>query len=242
MSHYDLLPDEAFDNAPEEDSDKFVFLARAAQKNLQRMLDDSQAGYFADDVKAHFIATVLSLADTLDIRGMPGVSAPYNESDYSKVQVALSGMLVKARLRNNLLAKPHSVQLGTVTREKIRLEVEQLRVYIEEASLSDAKKQALNDKLDELLAELEHRRLSFARTMAIAASIMGVVGGSAGAIAAAPKIPAGVSFIVSLIGLDKAQEDEEQLRLAPPPKALFGPSTKVPSNRFADDLDDDVPF
>lgn len=242
MSLYELIPDEAYDNAPDEDADQFVYLARIAQTNLQRMLDDSQSRDFESELRSHFMATVSSQAEALGIGELPVVQPPTSEGEYTRYQIVLSGLLAKARLRGRIIGKPHSVQLGKITREKIRQEIEQLKVYVAEADLTDAKRSALTDKLDDLLTELQHTRMSFARTMAIAASIMGVVGGSAGAIAAAPKIPAGVSYIISLIGLDKEREDAEIARLAAPIKAITSYVEPARAGGFSDDLDDDVPF
>jgi hypothetical protein len=189
------------------------------------------------------MAVIVGTADALGVTGLPSTHPTFEYSEYQTFQVHLAGIVAKVRLQKNLVAKPHSVELGHVSRAKIRQEVDQLRTYIASADLTDAKRTALNDKLDELLIELDHRRLSFARTMAIAASIMGVVGGSAGAIAAAPKIPAGIAYIMGIIGQDKDKEDLEVKRLAPPPRAIPAPAARVvPFGGFADDLDDDVPF
>lgn len=253
MSAYDLIPEETYENLPEEDADKFVLLVRTAQANLQRMLDDSNAREFSDELRSQFMATIQGIAEALGAAGLSEIRPSAEYGDYTHFQVLLAGILARTRLRSDLIAKPHSVELGRVTRAKIRQEVDQLRAYIEEADLTPAKRTALNDKLDELLVELDHRRLSFAKTMAIAASIMGTIGGTAGAIAAAPKIPTGVSFIISLIGQDKEHEDAEIARLAPPPLAISSSKSTPPSRGFAtggfgsgggfaDDLDDDVPF
>ncbi|EZP57280.1 hypothetical protein [Sphingomonas sp. RIT328] len=250
MSAYDLIPEETYANLPEEDADKFVTLVRTAQSNLQRMLDDSNARDFSDELRSQFMATIQGIAEALGVTGLSEIRPTIEYGDYTRFQVILAGIVAKTRLRSDVLAKPHSVALGRVTRAKIRQEVEQLRTYVDEADLTPAKRAALNDKLDELLAELEHRRLSFAKTMAIAASIMGTIGGTAGAIAASPKIPAGISFIISLVGQDKEQEDAEIARLAPPPLAIAAPK-QAPSSTGGygggygfshEDLDDDVPF
>lgn len=246
MSTYDLIPDEIYDTLPDEDVDRFVILVRTAQANLQRMLDDSNSSDFSDELRNQFVATIQGCAEALGVEGLGDLSPATRYSDYSQFQVRLAGIVARTRLRGNLLSKPHSVELGNVTRAKIRQEVEQLRVYITQSDLTAKKQTALHDKLDELLGELDHRRLSFARTMAIAASIMGTVGGTAGAIAAAPKIPVGVSYILSLVGQDKEKEEAERERLAPPPLAITGPKDQ-PAQKFdfggsfGDELDD-VPF
>ena len=103
----------------------------------------------------------------------------------------------------------------------------------------------MRDKLEELETELTKQRLSFARTMAIAASIMTIVGGGTAALANSPKAAETIMMIIRLVGDDKEKEEQERLRLAPPPKALpdfSKPSANPTFGEFADDLDDDVPF
>lgn len=239
MSSYDLIPDEAYDNLPEEDSAKFVTLVRIAQGNLQRLMDASNAREFDDELRSQFMAIIGGIAKALKIEGLEQENASFEYPDYTRFQVKLAGIVAMVRLQGDLISHPHSVELERVTKGKIRQEIEQLRVYIGDADLSSLKRQALNDKLDEFIAELDKRRLSFARTMAIAASIMGVLGGSSAALANAPKIPAGINFIISLIGIDKDHEDAERLRLAPPPLLI---ESKGSITNSSDLLDDDVPF
>ncbi len=243
MSSYDLIPEEVYENLPEEAADKFVVLVRTAQANLQRMMDDSNSNDFAGELRSQFMAIIQGTADALGIEGLEKETPSMDYGDYNRFQIIVTGIVAKVRLLGNSLSMPDSVELGRVTKAKIHQEVDQLRLYIAALDVTDAKKEAMNDKLDDFLHELSKRRLSFARTMAVAASIMGIVGGSAGAIAAAPKIPSGISFIISLIGQDKEIEDREKARLSPP-QLKIEHKAPAPANRggFADDLDDDVPF
>ena len=243
MSSYDLIPEEVYENLPEEAADKFVILVRTAQANLQRMLDDSNSNDFAGELRSQFMAIIQGTADALGIEGLSAETPSMDYSDYNRFQIIVTGIVAKVRLLRSSLSMPDSVELGRVTKAKIQLEVDQLRTYIAALDVTDAKKQAMNDKLDDLLHELSKQRLSFARVMAVAASIMGVVGGSAGAIAAAPKIPTGISFIISLIGQDKEAEDRERARLSPPQLKIEQKTpARVERGGFGDDLDDDVPF
>jgi hypothetical protein len=120
-----------------------------------------------------------------------------------------------------------------------------LRFSFSESDLPEKKRSALREKLDDLDEELGKKRLSFARTMAIAASIMTIVGGGAAALANAPKATEMVMTIVRLISEDKEKEEQERLRLLPPVKALpdySRPQGKDSPAGFDDSSDDDVPF
>lgn len=242
MSNYDLIPEEVYLNLPDEPADKFVVLVRTAQANMQRMLDDGNSADFANELRSQFMAIIQGTADALGIEGLSDFTPSMNYSDYNHFQIVVTGIVARVRLLSNSLSLPDSVELGKVTKAKIHQEIEQLRRYIDELDVSEAKKQAMNDKLDDLLYELGKRRLSFARAMAVAASIMSVIGGSATAIAAAPKIPNGISYIISLIGHDKNLEDSERARLSPPTLKIEHKSISKPKTAFFDDPDDDVPF
>lgn len=246
MSEYDLIPDEAYDSLPQDDHEKFVVLVRIAQTNLARLLDQTGSGDFSSEIRSQFISTISGIAEALGIEGLPNVEDRNIGSydTYTTFQVYLSGVVAKVRLQSQLVARPHSVQLGRITRARIQQEIDQLRRSIEESDIPDKKKAALSDKLDELEAELNKQRLSFARTMAIAASIMTIVGGGTAALANAPAAKETVLSIIRMIGEDKEKEEEERLRLAPPPKALpdLTKQRARPQPAFDTDLDDDVPF
>ena len=243
MPSYDLIPEEVYENLPEEAADKFVTLVRTAQTNLQRMMDNSDSDEFAGELRSQFMAIIQNTADALGVEGLANETPSMNYSDYNRFQIIVTGIVARVRLLENSLSMPHSVELGTVTKAKIRQEVDHLRTYVAALDVTDAKKQAMNEKLDDLLRELDKRRLSFARVMAVTASIMTVVGASASTIAAAPKIPSGLSFIISLIGHDKEIEDRERARLSPPQlKIEHRIPTPVRRGGFADNFDDDVPF
>jgi hypothetical protein len=242
MSEYDLIPDETYDTLPSDSHDRFVLLTRVAQTNLARLLDQNGSNEFADEIRSQFVSTILGISEALGVEGLSHFEnfiGDYRE--YQKFQVFLAGILAKVRLQGQLVAKPFSVELGRVNRARIQQEIDQLRQSINDSDLDEGKRQALRDKLDELEAELKKKRLSFARTMAIAASIMTIVGAGTTALANSPKAAETVLSIIRLIGDDKANEEAERLRLMPPPKALTNHAPQKPT-AFDSDLDDDVPF
>lgn len=240
---YELIPEETYSNLPEESVDKFVVLVRVAQANMARMLDEYQSNDFSLEIKAQFISTLAGIADALGIEGLPKVEPDdlHDGRKYTMFQVYLAGIVSKVRLQGQIVSKPFSVALGRKTKAWIQQEINQLRGSIEESDLSQSKRDALVGKLDELEEELNKQRLGFARTLAITASIMTIVGGGTTALANAPKASEFVARVIGLIGEDKEKEDAERQRLAPPPKALPDHSPKRPAP-FDNDLDDDVPF
>jgi molybdopterin converting factor small subunit len=245
MSEYDLIPEEAYENLPQDANDQFAVLVRVAQTNLARLLDTSSSNDFSSEIRSQFISIISGIAEALGIEGLPRVDS--NLADYDKYQmfqVYLAGVVARVRLQGHVVKKPYSVELGRVTRARIQQEIDQLRYFIDQSDLSEKKKSALKDKLDELEEELAKKRLSFARTMAITAAIMASLGGGTTALAKGPEAKETLLSIIRWIGEDKEKEEEERLRLAPPPKALPDLTTSAvrPQPAFDSDLDDDVPF
>jgi hypothetical protein len=246
MSSYELIPEEVYENLPDDPHEKFVMIVKAAQANLARLLDDGNSRDFFDELRAQFISSLTSAADALGIDGLPEL--PEDMTDYrayKNFQVRLSGIVAKVRLQQSLVSRPHSVELGRVNKAWIRQEVAQLRVLIKDSDLPPSKRDALLEKLDEFDKELDKQRLGFAKTMAIAASIMTVVGAGTTTLANSPKASEAIVKIIRLIGKDKELEEAERQRLSPPAKELVHqPKPQASGNGwgFAQDLDDDIPF
>lgn len=245
MSEYDLIPEEAYENLPEEANDRFAVLVRIAQTNLARLLDQSNSNDFSTEIRSQFISIISGIAEALGIEGLPEVRGSLADYDqYQTFQIYLAGVVAKVRLQGNLVSKPFSVGLGRVTKARIQQQIDQLRLYISNSDVPESKKTVLIEKLEELETELAKTRLSFARTMAIAASIMTVIGSGTTALANASEAKDTVLSIIHLIGEDKEKEEEERRRLSPPPKALPDHSAARARTQptFDSDLDDDVPF
>jgi len=247
MSEYDLIPDEVYENLPQDPHDKFAALVRVAQTNLARMLDDSGSGDFCTELRAQFMSTISGIAEALDIEGLPPLDDNLTEyAQYTKFQVYLAGVVARVRLQGHLVARPHSVELERVTRARIHQEIEQLRRSIDESDLPDKKKEALRARLDDLQAEVTKTRVSFARLMAITAAIMVTVGEGTNFLANAPGAAGTIIRIIQWVGEDKEKEEANRLRLMPPPKALpdftKDKTKSKPAPVFDTDLDDDVPF
>jgi len=101
----------------------------------------------------------------------------------------------------------------------------------------------MRDKLDELLEELEKRRLNLGKTMLVLSVVLSGLSAASNATIIAAEGQAAIGHILSLIGMDKESEEAALSRLAPPPKALPAPEKKpAPPRQPINDLDDDIPF
>jgi hypothetical protein len=246
MSGYELIPEATYNNLPQDPIDQFVVLVNVAQGNLSRLLDQSSSGELESELRSQFMSTICGIAEALSIDGLPTMGtnlADYNE--YHRFQVYLAGVVAKVRLQSNLVARPYSVALGRRTKARLQLEIDQLKHSVSESDLPNDKKAALLRKLGEFEEELAKQRISFARVMGIASSITLLCGGVTTTLADAPKAIETVVTIIQLIGEDKEKEEQERLRLLPPPsKALpnFVQASQAPKTVAFDDMDDDVPF
>jgi predicted RNA binding protein with dsRBD fold (UPF0201 family) len=241
--HYELMSAEEYENLAEDPEQQFVEIENICRRNMTQMIDQNTSVEFDTLVRLQYMTTVAAAATEL---GIEGVEYPFR-SDYPAQEIdtfllTVSGVVTRIRLRASRKNRPYSVQLGTRTKAKIELQVRKLRGLVEEAEIPEAKRQALIAKLDELSVELNQTRLSFAKTMAVLASVSVAVAAGTSFLADAP---VAIATIVRLIGSDKNTEEEEAARLAPPPKALPAPEeprVRRPAPVFDTDLDDDVPF
>lgn len=240
--HYELISADEYENLPEDDEQKFVEIERICRRSMTEMIDRETSNDFDHLVRMQYMTTVAAAAQELGIEGLDYPhDAEYPANELDNFLLRASGVVTRIRLRAGRRSKPYSVKLGTRTKARIEIEVRKLRGYVEESDLSERKRKALLEKLDELMVELNQSRLGFAKTMRILASVSVAIAGGTTFLAEAPNA---VQTIMTLIGADKDREEEEMERLAPPPKALPAPKPKFvrPPPAFDSDLDDDVPF
>lgn len=91
--------------------------------------------------------------------------------------------------------------------------------------LDPSRKKRIDEKLDQLAAELKTPRLGFGKSMAILAAVLAAMGRT---VTIAAEGRNAVAQIIRLIGEDKETEDTAAQRLAPPPRALPSPHPSKP--------------
>jgi hypothetical protein len=161
--------------------------------------------------------------------------------------LAVQGEVARIRIRGRSARNPYFIQLAPNTRTKIEHHIDRIRDAIEASDLPDWRKEVLHAKLDDLIAELDKRRVGFGRTMAVLSAVL-VALASATTIAA--EGPNAVANIMKLLAIDKESENAARLRLAPPEKALAAPQnpTEVSDSQAALVWDpprpeeDEIPF
>ncbi|HEX8654874.1 MAG TPA: hypothetical protein VF693_06605 [Allosphingosinicella sp.] len=223
MVTYDFIPEELYEHLPEDRTEQFWMLFEAATLRFNEV-SASMSGDPLHLSKIRYMSQIDVIAHELGIGSLPvPTGPPVTDNEWNSFQSALTAIRTRFRLRKARISGEFSVFLGRATKFRIEQEIERLRDLITKANLPDKKKKALYKKLDELLGELHRQRLSFAKLASIAAAIAGVLGGSSTALANGPEAIEMIGRILQWVGEEKAAEDEEQLALAAPPKALPPP-------------------
>ena len=257
-----LVLDNDYNELPEGDDQCFAaFETKIRASMTEKLDDDRRSGEYFQSIKSQYMAAVYSVALECGINTLP--SPQFNSINnfhevFNLFELAVQGEVARIRIRGRRSLGATSVQLLDNTKTIIRHHASRLRDAIGAAYLEPDRKKALNGKLDELIEELEKRRLNLGKTML---SLGYIVAGLAGATTIASEGPAAIAHIQSAVtaimkevGGDKMSEDAATRRLAPPPRALPAPSlpltkvavarTKRPSwdaTKNAD-LDDEIPF
>jgi hypothetical protein len=215
------------DNLPDDNDEAFGVAEGLCRK---KAFDGRNHISGSHQDKLLYITLVREVARELGIK-LPQSPAESNllrlESDSTDYAYALSrfaeAQKAASALRNRYRRHENSVLIAPATRERIKNHITSLRDMIDASKLPDWQKSKLNQRLDDLVAELDQRRASFMRTMIILAAVAGSLGSAVGGVAEAPQALQHIGRIVALLGHDKKAEDDERERLTSPPKALPSP-------------------
>jgi hypothetical protein len=239
-----LISAEEYDDFSEDDEQCFVEFEAKCRQNMNQILDREQSSEYIISVQRQYMAAVYSVA--LEC-GITGISLPNDDDNhfavFNRFLLDAQGEVARIRVRGRRSRDSLSVQLRENTRTKIQHYVSRMREIIDESTLPNHRKKALRDKLDELLEELEKRRLNFGKTMLVLSVVLSALSAASNATTIAAEGQAAIGHILSLIGKDKESEEAALSRLAPPPKALPATEKKpAPPRQPIKDLDDDIPF
>jgi hypothetical protein len=224
MSTYNFIPDDVFDRLPEDTGERFEALVDIARGQYKLAAANKQKAD-QDQVTIAFMSQIRVIAKELGLGNIRvATSTPVLPNEWTQFESDLVTLRTKRRLRKGGFNIEASVELSRVTKFRIEQEIEKLRDLVNSSELPAKKQKALNGKLDELLEELHRQRLSFTKLAAVAAAIAGVLGGTSATLANGPEAVATIGRILHWVGEEKAAEEEEQLKLAAPLKALPAPN------------------
>jgi len=244
---YELISEEEYSSLPDEDDRCFVEFENIVRGNMTRMINENTTREFDRAVQEQYVAAVAAVARECHIPNVdydPSNGANFGDT-FSQFSLAVQGEVARIRIRLRGIRHPYSVLLTGSTRTKIEHYISRIRDTVERSDLDHDRKKRLGHRLDQLAAELNNSRLSFAKTMGILAAVLAT---TASSVTIATEGQSAVAHIMQLIGHDKETEDAAAQRLAPPPKALPAPPVKAaparqqPVWQAAVELDDEIPF
>ena len=213
---------------------------------MTRMIDENTSGEFDQAVRQQYMSAVAAVAQECRIANVDYPTDTNNFFEaFGQFSLAVQGEVARIRIRSRGMRHPYSVLLTGSTRTKIEHYISRIRDTVERSDLDSTRKERLQNRLDQLAAELSSQRLSFAKTMGILASVLTM---TASSVTIAADGQSAVAHIVQLIGHDKESENSAAQRLAPPPKALPAPAAKTlparhwPVRTATVELDDEIPF
>jgi hypothetical protein len=243
--NHDLISAEEFDNLPDDPEQCFVEFEATCRRNMNKMCEGEQDREYCLLVEKQYMFAVYAVAQECGVASLPEPDIRSNNHYESFNQFLLNAQseVARIRVRGRRSLNSLSVQLRENTRTKIQHYVLRLREIIDKSTLPNHRKTVLHGKLNELMAELEKRRLNFGKTMLMLSVVLSGLGAASNATTIAAEGQAAVGHILGLIGTDKESEQAAVSRLAPPQKALPAPEKKpMPRSMKTDLLDDDIPF
>lgn len=233
-----FLRDEDYYDLPEDDSEAFAKLEALARERLY-------TGFRELDGELPYDDTLDYMNEVAALAAQFGLSAVWYEKEQDNYKVeferfrrVVDAELTKIRVIRSRRDQRNSVGLSAVEKQKLRHHIQRLRDAIDGLDLPEGKKARLREKLAEFEAELEQRRVSLAKAMAVFAVVNVMVHGVAGTVNDIAQI---VDSMTKLIGEAKVTEEDSAPRL-PKPKETKAIEDKSKSENLAPSFGDDIPF
>lgn len=253
MSILTFITQDQLDELDEDPRVAFMQLANHAQRSLADQTTgfdprEEQEWREIEDLRHSFVNVLLAAAKRFEIEPFASMELPtarnFDERSYRDFKDNLDHYITQLVIDNSTRMRRQSVVMPPKTRDNIRTYLHELRECVEKSSMSEAKRQALLDRLDAFQTELEKRRVNL---MAVSLLIFDIIT-IPGAVWASYDITSRlVTNIMQSVAKARAEEQEKK-RLAPPAefKALSPPRKEIPPTRHEAaskyDLDDDIPF
>ena len=235
---------------PLDDAEAFLVFEQHAREDMERRISDSHPEASLSPYRLPYMAHVQQAAFECGVEGLSGwtISPPIGEDEFQRFEGDLLAVTTRLKFRIARRVRSESLEPDASDRQKIKFRVQQLRDEIKETKLSQAKKDELYSKLDELVAEFEGTRVNRGKVLAIITAVAALLSQAQGVVLKGPET---VVAIMDTIHMVIGKEDErrallERYRkpLAIEHKALETkpPAVTGPREDFSADLDDELPF
>lgn len=229
---------------PEEAFVKFEGTCRKRLTMLLRELDQSDSGA---DMYVEYMGRVAAAAEEYQIPGSERLDVPTTDnfvfSDYRTFSGDVLKMVTKLQIRNSRAVHQGSVKLEFNDKERISLQVRQLRDRIEKSSLDETQKKSLLKKLDALDHELKDTRFSLTRAMICLTAFFASI---SQAESVAIKAPEALAAIMQIVGAARGAEGHPALPAPESVLAIEDKREKVEKHegkqQKKQNLDEEIPF
>jgi hypothetical protein len=227
----------------------FVYLERNFRDTLNKNLSklDDQSGFEASnsyyiEYMNHTIAAAKALElGILQDQKLPSHSSKYDLFErYRDFSVEVDHYSFQMRLAHARHQEKYSVALNDNDKRKIRHYVDQIKMVIDASPLETDKKQALFDRINDFIAELDRDRTRLESFSHFVITLAHTIGEAATELEPVKDL---IQSIARVLGLSKEREDSAP-RLPPSrTRQIEGPKRdELPQVSKRDDLDDEIPF
>lgn len=252
MDAHDFITTDELDDLPDDPRSALIEIVRTAQRRLGNRVggldgNDEYQWQEKQDAYLGFMTVVIASAQRLEVEPFASMTVPnlneFGYGDFRQFRFDLNHYMAQMMLDASIRGRRDSVAIPEKTMDDIKAYLNGLRQCIAAASISDAKRQALIDRLEEFEKELAKRRLSLMAVTLLSVQLLAIPGSLWASYDIAAKL---VTNIMASVAEAKAAEDESR-RLAPvePQKQLMAPNRTEPvakGYRRSLDDDDEIPF
>lgn len=248
MTILNFVSQDELDDLDDDPRIAFMTLVNHAQRRLAEQTKrlDPQDEWEREELRHSFMNVVIAAAKRFEIEPFVSMAVPRlsdfkHNVDYRQFKADLDHYITQLVIDNSIRAKQDSVVILPNSKDRIRSYVHGLRQCIEQANMTEPKREALLKKLDQFEAELEKRRLNILAVARVAFELLAIAGGVWASAEVASRLITNVMQIVAEAKL--AEQETRQLAPTAPPKALSPPrAEKAVPSLSTNIIDDDIPF
>lgn len=260
MAILDFITQDQLDDLDDDPRVAFMGLVQHAQRNLAEQLGrldpQNEAEYEArDELRHRFMNVVIASAKRYEIEPFISMQVPrYTDFrrnfDFREFQADLDHYVTQLVLDNSMRSRRDSIAILQKSKDSIRSYVVALRQCIEQANMTEPKREALLKRLDQFETELEKRRVNVLAVAHVALELFAVPGAAWASVEVANKLISNIMQTVAEARI--AEQESRQLSAVATPKALLPPRDEKSSSGFgrqaplersrSNAIDDDIPF
>ncbi len=225
----------------------FVRLERKFRETLEGNLETSQNGQTYDHYVIEYMNHTLAAANALGLDILEFFSVPDHNSTssltetYNRFRQVVDGYTVRVHIRNIRVGPSTSLPFDENEKKHIRAYVTKIKEIVDASALEAGKREALMNRLNAFLAEVDRDRTSLQRFNDFIISLAKTTADATEELEPTWKW---ARLIAAIFGV---RQDTENAKLPPPPKRIDKPKQQIPppvrrNDTRRTDMNDDIPF